>query len=698
MTTTERSETPAALEPERPAAAPAPPRTVAATLVSAREALQARQDDAGWWKGELETNVTMDAEDLMLRHIIGVFDPEQAARAAVWIRSQQRPDGTWGNYFGSPADLSTTVEAYVALRLAGDEPQAPHLAAAAAYVREAGGLEGTRVFTRMWLAMVAEWSWDDLPALPPELIYLPRWFPLNVYDFACWARQTIVPLTIVGSLRPSHPLPFRLTELRTGRRPTLRPRLRSAAGAFHLLDKALHTYGRHAIGPLRRAALARSATWIIQRQEADGGWGGIQPPWVYSLIALVELGYPVDHCVVRAGLAGLDGFTIDDEKGRRLEACQSPVWDTVLAMVALGDAGVLPGDPAMLAAARWVVGEEIRVRGDWAVRRPSLPTGGWAFEFANDLYPDVDDTAEVVLGLRRADLTQVAGAEDAVQRGIAWATGMQSRDGGWGAFDADNTRSLAYEIPFADFGAMIDPPSADVTAHMVEMLAAEGRLGTPEVDRGVAWLLDAQEPDGSWFGRWGANFVYGTAAVVPALTDAGVGTAHPAVRRAVRWLVAVANDDGGWGEDLRSYESEAAAEQWRARGPSTASQTAWAMIALLAGLPDGADPQHADAVRALHVGARWLVDTQRPDGTWDEPQFNGTGFPGDFYINYHLYRLVFPVTALGRYVSRFAGSSLGIPKLGDVPLGAADPDGSTLHGSTLHRSRPAPPAATGEAT
>jgi squalene-hopene/tetraprenyl-beta-curcumene cyclase len=619
--------------------------TAAAALGRAVAHLRDRQDADGWWKGELATNVTMDAEDLLLREFLGIRGAQETEEAARWIRSQQRADGTWATFNGGPGELSTTVEAWVALRLAGDGAEAEHMVPARAFILANGGLEATRVFTRVWLAIFGAWSWDDLPELPPELIYLPKWFPLNVYDWGCWARQTVVPLTIVGSLRPVRPLPFSVDELRTGapNRAADSP-LWTWPGLFHRLDKLLHWYARHPVTRLRRRARRRSAAWIIARQEADGSWGGIQPPWVYSIIALHLLGYPLEHPVLAKGLAGLDGFTIRESTSegivRRLEACQSPVWDTGLALTALLDAGVAPDDPMVAKAVEWLLGEEIGVRGDWSVRRPGLAPGGWAFEFANDLYPDTDDTAEVVLALSRVAAAHhhPGAVRSAVARGVAWTVGMQSRDGGWGAFDADNTRTLARQLPFCDFGEVIDPPSADVTAHIVEMLAAEGRAHEPAAVRGIAWLLRHQEPDGSWFGRWGANYIYGTGAVVPALIAAGTPATAEPIRQAVDWLAAHQNVDGGWGEDLRSYTDP----QWAGRGESTASQTAWALLALLAARVDG------DVVER---GVRFLVDTQRPDGGWDEDLFTGTGFPGDFYINYHLYRIVFPVSALGRYVS-----------------------------------------------
>jgi squalene-hopene/tetraprenyl-beta-curcumene cyclase len=678
-------------------------------LERACEHLLSLQDEAGWWRGELQTNVTMDAEDMLLREFLGIRTAAETERSAAWIRSQQREDGTWSNFFGGPGDLSTTVEAYWALRLAGDPADAPHMRTAAAWVREQGGLERARVFTHVWLALFGLWPWQRIPALPPEIAMLPRWAPLNIYNFGCWARQTIVALSLVIARRPRKALPFDLRDLHGAQpwipvrsvpspspdtrppRPTptasrgplsffaassSSPAAAARAGAWlGRLDRALSLYERLPLAALRRQAIARAEAWIVRRQEADGSWGGIQPPWVYSLMALHLGGYPLDHPVMRRGIEGLDRFMVEDGASRRLEACQSPVWDTALAVVALSDAGLRGEHPAVARATQWLLHEEVRVRGDWAAVRPALAPGGWAFEFENDNYPDVDDTAEVALALlrtielepeqlRRAnrhrrqsgDLPPAEGVQgvrervqDAIDRAVEWVEGMQSESGGWGAFDADNTCALVRALPFLDFGEVIDEPSADVTAHTLEMLAAVGRADSETARAGLSWLLDQQEADGSWFGRWGVNHVYGTGAALPALVAMGVGLQEPPIRRAVAWLERHQNEDGGWGEDPRSYDDAA----WIGRGDSTASQTAWALLALHAAgerLSGSAAVVERGGSAAVGRGVAWLIATQRPDGTWDEPQYTGTGFPSDYYINYHLYRLTFPIMALSRCV------------------------------------------------
>jgi squalene-hopene/tetraprenyl-beta-curcumene cyclase len=609
-------------------------------LARARAHLLSLQEPAGFWRGLLETNASMDAEDLLLREFLGIREEQRSALSAARIRSQQRDDGSWGNFYGAPGDLSTTVESYAALRLCGHSPDAEHMVRARDYILASGGVERARVFTHIWLALFGIWSWNDIPALPPELMLLPGGAPVSIYSFACWGRQTVAALTVVWAYRPVRPLPFGLDELFSGAsREVERGSLRTLRGWFGLADRFLHKYERRPLEWLRRLALSRAERWIIARQEADGSWGGIQPPWVYSMMALDLRGYPVDHPLMQAALEGLESFTVYEDDRCWLEACQSPVWDTALAMIALRDAGVAADDPALVRAAGWLLDEEVRVPGDWAVRRPDLEPGGWAFEFENDNYPDIDDTAEVVLALRRVEHPDRERVDAAVRRGVDWIIGMQSSNHGWGAFDADNFHGLVEKHPFCDFGEVTDPPSADVTAHAIEMLAAEGLADGDAARRGLEWLLREQEADGSWYGRWGVNHVYGTGAALPALEAMGIAADHPAMRHGVEWLRAHQNEDGGWGEDCRSYVDP----DWIGRGESTASQTAWALIALRS----AAHPRDEMVERAL----RWLADSQREDGSWDEPFYTGTGFPGDFYINYHLYRLVFPVMALGRWLA-----------------------------------------------
>jgi squalene-hopene/tetraprenyl-beta-curcumene cyclase len=468
-----------------------------------------------------------------------------------------------------------------------------------------------------------------VPSMPPELVRLPSWAPLNLYDFACWARGTIAPLLIVISRRPVRDLGVSVDEVIV---PGSEPRMHrvSGSGVFLWLDHALKLYDRLPRQPGRAASRGRLVEWITQRQEADGGWGGIQPPWVYSLIALNLEGMSLDHPVIRRGLEGFRRFAIDDEQGWRLQACMSPVWDTAWAMLALRKAGIPREHAALRNAVNWLLAEQISGGGDWNVKVPFDGCGGWAFEFDNDIYPDVDDTAVVVLALLESgDPARVA---KPVADAVRWCRAMRSRSGAWAAFDKDNTRALVYKLPFADFGAMLDPPSEDVTAHVIEMLAGVGcGVDDADIPRALAYLRATQRPWGSWYGRWGVNHIYGTWCVVSALV--ALRTGADMVSDAAAWVRRVQNPDGGWGESCHSYVDESFAGV----GISTPSQTAWAMLTLQLA-ERGDDP-------ACARGRAFLLERQR-DGTWDEPEHTGTGFPGDFYINYHLYRHVFPTLAL----------------------------------------------------
>ena len=592
-----------------------------------------RQHPSGWWSGELETNVTMTAEHVLLLRFLGMSVDRIRDGAIQHFMRQQRSDGSWALYFEGPADVSTTIEAYVALKVLGVDPTSDPMQRALTTIRRLGGLARARVFTKIWLALFGAYPWDGIPSLPPEIVFLPPRAPFSLYDFACWARGTIAPLTIVIARRPIRQLGVSTSEL------VLEGTERDLAhvpgsGIFWWLDALLKAYQSGPRQPGRAEATRRVAEWIVERQELDGSWGGIQPPWVYSLIALNLEGFAVDHPVMQRGLAGMERFVLDDEGGWRFQACMSPVWDTAWAVRALRAAGLPREDPALVRACTWMLDEQIPPNhpGDWRVRCPNVENGGWAFEFDNDVYPDIDDTTIVVLALLEASSGERM--QVAVERARRWTVAMRSSDGGWAAFDRDNTRELVYRIPFADFGALIDPPTEDVTAHVVEMLAALGRdERDPDVASGLGFLRRTQTAEGSWFGRWGVNHVYGTWCGLSALGPLGAGT--DMAGRAASWLLGVQNPDGGWGETCHSYVDPSFA----GIGPSTPSQTAWGAIGLqMAGLG-----RH----RACERGISLLKDRQRADGTWDQPEYTGTGFPGDFYINYHLYRHVFPLLALG---------------------------------------------------
>jgi squalene-hopene/tetraprenyl-beta-curcumene cyclase len=611
-----------------------------AALERSVEWLLAQQSPEGWWSGELETNVTMTAEQVLLYRFLGLDLQPVRARAAAHILHHQRSDGSWALYYDGPADLSTTIEAYVALKALGVDPARDEMRRALAVITRLGGLAEARVFTKIWLALFGVYPWDGVPSLPPEIIRFPLWMPFNVYDFACWARGTVAPLTIVVSKRPVRALGVDVGEIVTPGSEAAMHRV-PGSGWMWWLDQALKIYDRLQPNPLRESSMRAVEQWVIARQEADGSWGGIQPPWVYSLIALDLMGYSLDHPVMRKGIAGFDRFTIDDEQGWRLQACMSPVWDTAWAMRALAVAGVPADDLAMRRAVAWILREQIPVDapGDWRVRNAFTGGNGWAFEFDNDAYPDIDDTAVVVLALLEAGALE--SARDAIASGAAWTLAMRSSNGAWAAFDQDNTRELLYRMPFADFGALIDPPTEDVTAHVLEMLALLGRdESDPNVASALGYLRTTQRADGSWWGRWGVNFVYGTWCVISALAALRPSSAQVRaqvrgmIERGAAWLVAKQNADGGWGETCHSYVDESFAGV----GASTPSQTAWAVNALqLAGL--GRHP-------AAQAGLDFLRERQRPDGTWNEPYCTGTGFPRDFYLNYHLYRHLFPTIAL----------------------------------------------------
>ncbi len=620
----------------------------------ATEALFRKQHADGYWWAELQSNVSITAEVLLLHHVWQNFDRVPRAQAEAYFRGEQRAHGGWELAYDDGGELSVTVEAYLALRLLGVDAGDPALERARSYILARGGISNARIFTKMHLALIGAYDWAGLPSLPPLLMMFPERGPFSIYELSSWARGSTVPLIALFDRKPVYGPTIALDELYAEGRENVRftlPRPNDAFEALFLaLDVVLKFGERNGIVPFRGAGIARAEQWTVQRQEATGDWGGIIPAMLNAMLALRALGYDANDPVVVRGWSAIDGFTIVDEQAYRVQPCISPVWDTGLAVRALVDAGVPRDDSRLIEAASWLLQKQIvSTYGDWSVKDRTGKPGGWAFEFENAWYPDVDDTAVVAMALAAVEHPDRRRVRGALVRASQWVESMQCKTGGWGAFDIDNDQAWLNRVPYGDLKAMIDPSTADVTARVLEMATRCKLDGFDHLrfERGLRFLLDEQEIDGAWWGRWGVNYIYGTsgalAALGPARADARVDRAM--VRGAV-WLRSVQNDDGGWGETTATYKRPAL----RGIGPSTASQTAWALIGLIETaqrLPVLA----AEFEPAIERGVDFLLRKQRPDGNWDEPEFTGTGFPVHFYLNYHQYRLHFPLSALGRYAA-----------------------------------------------
>ena len=605
--------------------------------------LSAQHQDGYWW-GELEADSTLESDYILYLQILGELNSEKVEKLAKYIRERQLPDGGWNIFYGGPSELNATVKAWVALRLAGDLADAAHLQRASERIRELGGLERTNSYTRFYLAMVGAVDWDFVPAIPPEIMLLPTWFPLNLYEMSSWTRGIVIPLAIVWAYKPGWRLPEGITVGELYREPGAKPpsltwdrRVVSWKNFFLALDRSLKLYDNLPWKPFRRAMLARAKRWMRERLERSEGLGTIYPAMMNSIFALLAESGDTTDPLLRREVDFLAKYEIEERGTLRVQPCISPLWDTAIAMVSLQEAGLDPAHPSLLAASRWLVKNQILGPGDWQVKNRKAEPGGWAFEFKNDFYPDVDDTAFVLMALSRVDDPEPERLHTSMKRGLAWLMSMQNADGGWGAFDHENNLDFLNNIPFADHNAMLDPSTADVTARALECLGHMGWPAThPEIGRAHAYLKREQERDGSWFGRWGVNYIYGTSGVLRALEAAGVQSEEES-RRAAEWLRSVQNSDGGFGESVLSYYDQTQ----KAKGKSTASQTAWGLIGLLA----VAGPDDPAVSRAVS----WLVSHQNEDGTWDEAEFTGTGFPQVFYLKYHLYRNSFPLYALARY-------------------------------------------------
>jgi len=660
--------------------------------------LLSRQNPEGYWVGELEGDTILESEYVLLLVWLGRTGQEPLIQqCAEYVRQQQISTGGWNLFPGGPLEISASVKAYWTLKIAGDHPEAEHMRRAREAILAAGGAERVNSFTRFYLALLGMISFRQCPAVPPELMLLPKWCPFNIYEMSAWSRTIVVPLSLVWAFQPQHSLPdhLRIDELflrPASELPVVMPRSQQLDSlkqetwipwdaVFRNVDRVWKCFEWLRLKPFREYSRRLATRWMLRRLEKSDGLGAIFPPIIWTIIALRCLGYEESSPEVQGQLNELEKLTIRDGETTRLEPCRSPVWDTAISINALREAGIPSQHPAISKSVHWLLSKEVRSPGDWTVNHREIEPGGWYFEFNNEFYPDVDDTIMVTMALSRclsgsnqenwsawltgnsrtssgkeSDLSMVvAGATGspsrvvadvermqpilaAIRRAVKWTAAMQSRNGGWGAFDADNDREILTRVPFADHNAMIDPPTADITARVLEMYGRLGvRGGDPMFEKALRFVWDEQEPDHCWIGRWGVNYLYGTWQVLVGLTEFGVPASDVRLQAAARWLKEKQQADGGWGETAQSYDEPAL----RGIGTTTPSQTAWALMGLMA----------VGEVRSLAVqkGIRFLLDRQKPDGTWDEAEFTGTGFPRVFYLRYHLYRHYFPLMALARY-------------------------------------------------
>lgn len=649
-------------------AVPSPDREETATshdveeaIARARNWLLDHQHEDGHWVGEFEGDTILETEYVLLMQFLGNPDREKMRKLCNYVvRHWQNEDGGFPIFPGGRSDISASVKAYFACKLAGHSPDEPFMQRMRECILKLGGVTRCNTFTKLYLSIFGQYDWEGVPTIPPELFFAPNWFYLNIYEMSSWSRAILVPLAIINSYRPSRPIPpgCGIEELFVGGRHGRHLRLPwdrrplTWRNIFLLVDAALKLHDKSPVKPLRRRALRAAEEWIRERQRGSGGLGAIFPAMTHAVMAYKCLGYPDDHPAIQHEMCELKKFEIEEGDEIRLQPCLSPVWDTAIALNALLDSGVPADHPAIQKGVEWLLSRQTVSKGDWAVKVPNVEPGGWYFEYENEYYPDVDDTVMVLMALYKAHCpngehwtSAPERVRQAMERGLNWVFAMQNRDGGWASFDKDNTRMVLQYVPFADHNAMLDPATTDITARTLECLSF---FDVPKTDRRVrralAFIRKEQEPDGSWFGRWGVNYIYGTWQALRGLARIGEDMKQTMYQRAVQWLKSVQNFDGGWGESCLSYDDPLC---FKAKGPSTPSQTAWALMGLI----------NADGAESVEVrrGIEFLLQTQRADGSWDEEFFTGTGFPRVFYIKYHLYRHYFPLWALGQYVQAVKG-------------------------------------------
>ncbi len=616
------------------------------SLKSAQKYLFSRQNPNGYWWAQLESNVTITAETILLHKIWGTDKTRPLYKAEKYLRSQQRENGSWELFYGDGGDLNTTIEAYMALRLLGIPVDDRDLIKAKQFILARGGISKTRIFTKMHLALIGGYDWRGIPSIPPWIMLLPEGFPFTIYEMSSWARGSTVPLLIVFDRQPVYEFDcLKFDELYTEGINEVKyelPRNNDWTDLFVFLDDAFKLAENLNLVPFRNEGLQAAEKWIIERQEATGDWGGIIPAMLNSMLALKALNYPVNDPYVQRGLAAIDNFAIETEDTYCVQPCISPVWDTAWAIRALVESGIEPDNPSLVRAGQWMIDKQILAYGDWAVKNKQGTPGGWAFEFENRFYPDLDDSAVVVMALGDLKMPDEKVKQEAIDRAVRWMETMQCRDGGWAAFDIDNDADWLNLLPYSDLKATIDPNTADVTARVLEMLGqCNLKIEDDRLSRALAYLDLEQENDGSWFGRWGVNYIYGTSGVLSALALIAPKTHSRQIERGATWLLSCQNADGGWGETCESYKDKSL----KGKGKSTPSQTAWAIIGLLAAYEATKNINW----EVVNRGINYLLTTQREDGSWYESEFTGTGFPCHFYLKYHLYQQYFPLLALGRF-------------------------------------------------
>jgi len=617
--------------------------TVNEAVRRAGQFLLDQQQGSGYWCGELEADTTLESDTIKMWHLLGRVDPKKQDRLVCRILKQELQGGGWPVYTGGPAELNATVKAHVALRLAGLSGEHEVLRRSRAAILRLGGLERINSFEKTYLALFGLYPWSQVPALPPEVVLLPAWFPVNIYETSYWSRTILIPLAVLYALRPSwKKAPFTVEDLwadPAGKRARI-TNFQKGGAVWRLLflaaNRLLQWHERLPWKPLRRAALAKADRWMNERMVGADGLGAIFPAMINAVFALKALGYADGDPLFEQAVKEMERLELPAGEGLKIQPCFSPVWDTAIALTALGKMQQTPGlEVALEKAVSWLKEREVRTWGDWRIKNPRARPGGWAFEFRNPFYPDVDDTAQVLLGFQAFYGKPAAYSISAYDRGLEWTLSMQNRDGGWSSYDKNNDKTALNHFPFADHNAMLDPSACDITGRVLEMLAGAGLTRShPAVRRGIAYLKRNQEPDGTWFGRWGVAYLYGTWLALRGLQAAGEPMEEPRYQKAGHWMIGCQNPDGGWGESCRSYDDPSL----KGKGISTPSQTAWALMALMS-LGKTQEP-------SFRKGIDYLLRGQQEDGNWEEGPFTGTGFPRVFYLKYHLYRTYFPLLAL----------------------------------------------------